>query len=102
MVPVTCAQVRPMPAPVAGLKPTSPVTTEGGTLVVSDCARSTKLPAVPRFTGAGPRPAPPTPVPRPAALGELELPPPPHAASEAAITNTIAVSYTHLTLPTNR
>src|SRR5688572_3686890 len=81
IAPVTCAQVRPMPAPVAGLKPTLPVTADAGTLVIADSARITKPPAAPRWTDAGPRPAPPAPVRAPAAEGVpapgATLPPPP-------------------------
>src|SRR4051812_25566349 len=75
ITPVTSVHVKPMPAPVAGLKPTSPVTAEVGTLVIADFARITKLTAVPTVTGAGPWPAPATPVPVPEAVGEPELPP---------------------------
>ena len=70
-----------MPAPVPGLKPTSPVTAEVGTLVTADCARTTKFPADRRFTGAGPLPMPPTP-PEPVTPTEVTTPPDPDPDTE--------------------
>jgi hypothetical protein len=64
--PVTCVDVENTPEASAtnenpviavaamGLTPMSPVTTEFGTVEIPDFARITKLPAVPRSTGAGP------------------------------------------------
>src|SRR5450830_1740569 len=83
-----------MKEPVIGLKPTSPVTADVGMLVTADCARITKLPAVPRLTDAGPRPRPPAPVPAPDALGtpapDMSPSPPPQPASNAPSSKDVA------------
>src|SRR5450756_33170 len=54
IVPVTSACVTPMAAPVIGEVPIFPVILDVGTSVIPDSDRITKLPAVPRTTGAGP------------------------------------------------
>ena len=51
MVPVTCADNSPIPAPVAGLNPTSPIIEEAGESVIFGVpAKIAKLAAVPRST----------------------------------------------------
>src|SRR5450756_638377 len=54
IVPVTSACVTPMAAPLIGEVPIFPVIIDGGTSVIPDSDRITKLPAVPRSTSAGP------------------------------------------------